>query len=122
MPFYNRIVQSSIFLIAWWLMAMHGYAAIPHDPSRIILLIIASAALIYRGYTMHKAGNRISAMLTFFYACACYLFYIEALWLLTPDGPMWANAVIIYNILRFVLMFLTFIILIRDWIKSIRME
>ncbi len=122
MPFYNRIVRSSIFLIAWWLMAMHGYAVIPEDPARIILLVIASIALIYRGYTMHKDGNRISAMLTIFYGCACYLFYIEAAWLLEPDTKIWSQAVVIYNILRFALMFLVFIILIRDWIKSIRME
>lgn len=122
MPFYNRIVQSSIFLIAWWLMAMHGYAAIPHEPARIILLIIATAALSFRGYTLHKSGHPLSAMLVFFYAYACYLFYIEALWLLEPDTSLWSTSVVIFNILRYLLMFLNFIILVFDWVKSIRQE
>lgn len=99
---------------------MNGYAAIPESIFRWGELSLSSVILLYCGYTYHKDGMWKSAMFLWFYALACWIFYLESAFLIDHISPNFKLSVAVYNIFRYALMFIVLLILLKLFFKAMR--
>ena len=106
--------------MAWWIMAMHGYALLPDSFSRIVLLILSSAVLSVQGLIFNRQKRKLSALFTWSFAWACWAFYAEQKLLLIPGSAAYASSLTVYNLFRYFLIIAVFVILIKQWILSLR--
>lgn len=118
--FLKPFVISSCFLMAWWIMAMHGYALLPDSFSRIVLLILSSAVLSVQGLIFNRQKRKLSALFTWSFAWACWAFFAEQKLLLIPESAAYASSLTIYNLFRYFLIVAVFVILIKQWALALR--
>lgn len=120
MDSFRPLFFAAVYLMAWWVMSMNGYAAIPDSIFRWGELAIASAILLHCGYLYHQDGMRKSAMFLWFYALACWMFYLESALLIDPAGPNFNLSIAVYNIFRYALMFIVLLILLKRFFHAVR--
>lgn len=120
MPYYPQILYFSVYIIAWYMMSAYGYAAYPDHVLRIFILIFNSGILLVSAFNTFKHGHKKSALITGAYALCCWIFYGECMLLSLESSPSWTHAVTVYNMLRYFLMAAVFVILLRDFFRSIK--
>lgn len=118
---FTPLLIAAFSLIALWIMAMHGYAAIPTDTSRLVALLLASGVLGVNGFVKAKAKRYFQVTCVWSLALACWAFYAERVFLLEGiNDPRIVHAVTVYNLFRYTLLLICLIIFIRDTIKALR--
>ena len=116
----NALILAAACFIALWLMAMHGYAAIPLGASRAAALAISSAVLIACGAVKIRARHYFQATFVLSLSLACWAFYAERHFILPQGDPRIIHAVAVYNLFRYFLLLACLVIFIKDTIRALR--
>ncbi|MGN0908212.1 MAG: hypothetical protein ACI4NA_01210 [Succinivibrio sp.] len=116
----NALFLAAACLAALWIMAMHGYAAIPLGTARALALGAASAVMLASGAFKARGRHYVQAMLVWSLALACWAFYAERHFLLPQGDPRLIHAVAVYNLFRYFLLLCCLVIFIRDTIRALR--
>ena len=106
--------------MAWWIMAMHGYALFPDSFQRIVLLSLASVVLSVQGVIFNRQKRKFSALFTWSFAWACWAFFAEQKLLLIPGTAAYESSLTVYNLFRYFLMVAVFVILLKEWFLALR--
>jgi hypothetical protein len=116
----NALGMAGACLVALWLMAWHGYAAMPIGASRAAALIFSSAILIASGVFKVRWKHYAQAMFVWSMALACWAFFAERAFILPQGDPRLIHAITVYNMFRYFLLLVCFFIFIKDAISALR--
>lgn len=124
---YQYIIKNSLRLVALFIFAVNSYVAIPQEILRFILLVLSSGFLIYTGIEFNRQKSFFKTMFTWVLTAWPWVFYIlmlcvfkrteSNLELIMSGAP---QLVICYNLFRYFLLIVVFIIFLKEFFASIR--
>lgn len=124
---YQYIIKNSLRLVALFIFAVNSYVAIPQEILRFILLVLSSGFLIYTGIEFNCQKSFFKTMFTWVLTAWPWAFYIlmlcvfkrteSNLELIMSGAP---QLVICYNLFRYFLLIVVFIIFLKEFFASIR--
>ena len=124
---YQYIIKNSLRLVALFIFAVNSYVAIPQEILRFILLVLSSGFLIYTGIEFNRHKSFFKTMFTWVLTAWPWAFYIlmlcvfkrteSNLELIMSGAP---QLVICYNLFRYFLLIVVFIIFLKEFFASIR--
>ena len=124
---YQYIIKNSLRLVALFIFAVSSYVAIPQEILRFILLVLSSGFLIYTGIEFNRQQSFFKTMFTWVLTAWPWAFYIlmlcvfkrteSNLELIMSGAP---QLVICYNLFRYFLLIVVFIIFLKEFFASIR--
>lgn len=117
-----------VLLLSWWAMALEAYATMPDNMLRVIIIGCATVWFIYCGILLHKQKRYFSIMFYWSLALAPWVFYVELSFLMDELKSVNAgeaetrlkHAVTVYNCMRYSLLILALIIIVKDFFRQIR--
>ena len=124
---YQYIIKNSLRLVALFIFAVNSYVAIPQEILRFILLVLSSGFLIYTGIEFNRQKSFFKTMFTWVLTAWPWAFYILMLCVfkrtesnleLIMSGA--TQLVICYNLFRYFLLIVVFIIFLKEFFASIR--
>ena len=123
---YQYIIKNSLRLVALFIFAVNSYVAIPQEILRFILLVLSSGFLIYTGIEFNRQKSFFKTMFTWVLTAWPWAFYIlmlcvfkrteSNLELIMSGAP---QLVICYNLFRYFLLIVVFIIFLKEFFASI---
>lgn len=125
---YRPVFYSIALLLCWWAMALEAYATLPDSMLRVVTMGIATVWFIYCGALLHRKRRYFSIMFYWSLALAPWAFYVELAFITDELHSMNAgdaevrlkHAVVIYNCVRYLLLTLTLVIIIKDFFRQVR--
>ena len=124
---YQYIIKNSLRLVALFIFAVNSYVAILQEILRFILLVLSSGFLIYTGIEFNRQKSFFKTMFTWVLTAWPWAFYIlmlcvfkrteSNLELIMSGAP---QLVICYNLFRYFLLIVVFIIFLKEFFASIR--
>lgn len=124
---YQYIIKNSLRLVALFIFAVNSYVAIPQEILRFTLLVLSSGFLIYTGIEFNRQKSFFKTMFTWVLTAWPWAFYIlmlcvfkrteSNLELIMSGAP---QLVICYNLFRYFLLIVVFIIFLKEFFASIR--
>lgn len=124
---YPRVVYNCIRVVALYLFTVNAYASLPTDITRLLILLITTAFILYSGYRLHKSNRYFPTMFTWSLAALPWAFFLEMRLLygsFTIDMVKYVDkysySIAVYNSFRYVLTIFVCYVILKDLYHSIK--
>ncbi len=114
---YRPILYSISLLVAWWTHASLSFPSITSDPLRFIFLMLSTAWMFYFVITSHKQKHYLKAGFVACYSLLPWAMFLQLCFI--SDAPGLKHALVIYNLFRYLLILLNFIIFTKLFFKAV---